>query len=202
MTYIFHRIIYRVFSFLHLNFLVEKERDSNYLKLSMNVWERFLIRLVVYLFYGLLIAMASMWVFSEVLWMKALGIFMAIFLLDRLRYFKRESTSVWSILEYSLDRTTLFGGDFYLWAAEKSLGYDEVKELLSLKKSAYKKVKKEIKEKLNTTLGAKTSKKDLLDFIKGLLKDGVSVSPDILFSRLMENSKNVKIIIDNALASS
>ncbi len=200
--YVFYRVLYRISSFLHLNLFSKKEGDLNYLKLSMNVWERFLIRLVAYLFYGLLIAVASMWVFSEVSWMKMIGVLIAVFLLDRLRYFKKESTSAWSILEYSLDRTALFGGNFYLWVAEKSLGYDEVKDSLLLKKSAYKMVKKEVKEMLNMTLGAKTSKKDLLDLVKDLLKDGVNVSPDALFSHLMEKSKDVRIIVDHALASS
>ncbi|MEK9183507.1 MAG: hypothetical protein AAB890_00335 [Patescibacteria group bacterium] len=194
--YVFGKSLYRILTFLRLNFLAK--RDLNYLKLSMNVWERFLVRLFTYLFYGLLIAISLMWIFSEIMWMKIIGIVLALFLADRLWWLKKESTSAWSILEYSLDRATLFGGNFYLWVAERALGYDEVKDLLSLKKSAYKKIRKEIKEELNKTLNAKISKEELLKEAQDLLEDGFNVSPDLLFSRLMEKSKDVKIITDNA----
>ncbi len=196
LTYVFGKSFYRIFALLRLNFLIKK--DLNYLKLSMNVWERFFVRLISYLFYGLLITISLMWIFSEIIWMRIVGIALALFLIDRLWWLKKESASVWSILEYALDRTTLFGGNFYLWIAERSLGYDEVKDLLLLKKAAYKKIKKEIKEELNKTLNVRPLKKDLLASAQDLLGNGFNVSPDLLFSRLIEKSKDVKIIVDNA----
>lgn len=193
--YLFNRFFYRIFVFLRLH--SPTRENFNYLKLLMSAWQRFLVRLISYVIYGLLIVLVGIWIFSEIFWMKTIGIVLAIFLIDRLWWLKKESAASWLIVEYALDRASLFGGDFYLWVAEKAIDHDRVKRLLKNKGIKAADFEKNIKGKLKTTLSLKLSSKELADLANQLLGQDLSLTPDYLFVRLIEKSFDVRILIGN-----
>lgn len=166
----------------------------------MSVWERFVVRLISYLFYGLLIATAVVWLFSETLWMRTVGVFLLVFLLDRLWRLKKESASCWAIIEYALDRASIFGGNFYLWIAERTVGYDDVKNFLTKNNISHPLLRKSIKEKLNKNLDYKHSKGELLHLVESLINENDKLAPLDLYERLLEKSKDVKILNDGAIS--
>jgi hypothetical protein len=154
-----------------------------YLKLMMTPWERFVWRLFFYVFYGLIITLAVIWVFSELLWMRMTGIALTIFLVYKSLQFKKESVSAWAIVEYALDRAVLFGGNFYLWVVERCLTYDDVKQKLQSEGVVLKSYKNKIGEDLKKTLGVKKNRKELAVMANGLLAEAIYVSPADLFVR-------------------
>ena len=186
LLYLFNRFFYRVFVFLRLHSATQE--NFNYLKLSMSVWQRFLTRLFCYVVYGLLIVLAAVWAFSEIFWMMVVAIILIIFLADRLWWLKKESAASWLIVEYALDRAALFGGDFYLWAAERAVDNSAVKNFLRSRGLKAEAVEKEIKSKLKTTLSVKTSPKELSDLAEQLLGRNLNLTPEALFIRLMEKN--------------
>ncbi len=193
LVYLFNRFFYRVFVFLRLHSPFQENFNS--LKLLMNAWQRFLVRLVSYVIYGLLIVLVAVWLFSEILWMRTVGIILAGFLIDRLWWLKKESAASWLIIECALDRASLFGGDFYLWVAERAIDHAQVKKILKSRGVVVAEVEKKIKGKLKTTLSSKHSSQELASLADQLLGRDLSLTPDALFVRLTEISSDVKILV-------
>lgn len=191
--YLFNRFLYRIFVFFRLRSLQEK--NYNDLKFSMSAVERFAVRLIGYVFYGLLIVLVVVWLFSEIIWMRIIAVILLVFLLDRSWWLKRESAASLLIVEYALDRAEIFGGDFYLWAAERAVDHSTVKNWLAKKGIRHKDLEKRIKGRLKSALDQKTKKQELVRLAEDLVGDGVSLPPDRLFERLIEKSEDVRMLL-------
>ncbi len=111
----------------------------------MSVGGRLLVRLASYVSYALLLVAALMLVFSDVPQLKAVGILTALFLLDRARHSRKAekkatrlppgrvnaaahfSPASYGAMEWAFDRASVYGGNFYLYVAERLLGRREIR---------------------------------------------------------------------------
>lgn len=157
------------------------------------------MRLVAYVAYGLLVVTAVVWLFSEILWMKVIAIVLAVFLLDRLWWLKKESASAWLIVEYALDRSALFGGPLYLWVAERLVTNNQVEKFLKNKNINPDNLETKIKGKLKSMYKIVTSKKDLVALAGDLMGNGIALTPVALFLRLVEKSEDVRILVGDGI---
>ena len=158
------------------------------LRLKMGMGGRVVVRLVTYVSYGSLAAAGLTLIFAELHWMQSLGIFIALFLIDRLLHFNQAekkltlvtesdkvnlnyyiSSSAFGILEKSVDKATFLGGDVFLWLAKQCLLNQSVRKKLLHMNVHWKEFEKKIDELLKNDLKNRSSKKQVLDSVRVLV---------------------------------
>lgn len=115
------------------------------IRITMGGGGRFIVRLIIYVFYGALASASVVLVFADFRWMTSLGVFIILFLIDCLFHINhaeeplsrmpREgvinlatytSPSVMNILERALEKSYFIGGDVLAWVALQCLSFQEV----------------------------------------------------------------------------
>lgn len=158
------------------------------LRLKMGMGGRFVVRLVTYVSYGALTAAGLTLIFAELRWMQSLGIFIALFLIDRLLHFNQAekkltlvsegdkvnlsyytSSSAFGILEKSVDKASFLGGDVFLWVTKQCLIHQSIRKMLLRLDVRWKDFEKKIDELLKEDLKNRSSKKQVLDSVKVLV---------------------------------
>ncbi len=126
-----------------------KEFYFESLRLKMGGGGRFIARLLIYVFYGTLTASAVVLVFAELRWMQSLGVFLVLFLIDRLLHIHQAEEKLshmskegrvnlalhlspegLSILEKAVDKASFIGGSFSLWVARECLSRPDIKKFV------------------------------------------------------------------------
>jgi hypothetical protein len=119
------------------------------LRLRMTVGGRFLVRIVSSGFYLIMIATVFTFIISDVGWLKWLGVFMFLFLIDRLIHLREAARSIKDLsrmsrvniadyltpkaflaLERSLDRSYFTKRNLFLGVARQLIGFSEITETL------------------------------------------------------------------------
>jgi len=192
-------------------------------RLEMTSFGRFLIRLTSYSTYGVLAAAAIAFSLSDIRWLSAIGILIALFLADRLLHFGQAEShlvnmpkgkvnlsyyvkpSAFSIIEYVFGKALLAGGDFGLYIAEKLINRKEIKKGLLRLDIKAEEVEMKIDEYIKSSMTTKNTKKELLveaeklikvAFEHALLSRSEYIEPKDLFSALSDigNPKVSKLL--------
>lgn len=115
-------------------------------RLHMMVVGRFVVRFIIYSFYGILVAAAVAFSTSDIIWLNSLGWLIVLFFGDRLLHFGKAERSLaklpkrgkinaaaytlaqtYSAIEWAFDRALALGGDFYLYVLCRLLQNKDVR---------------------------------------------------------------------------
>ncbi len=177
-----------------------------------------MVRLAVYAVYAVLVVVATLFLIGDILPMKYLGGLIGLFLLERLSHFRKAEKSLVSslappwrwpagrlntakflspasfgILEWALDRATLAGGNFYLYAASKLARRSEIQEGFLRMDIKPRDLIAQVNSYLEKPSAVKQSKSELLKQIENLVAAAFShayktgnyqIEPKDLFSGL------------------
>ncbi|MDP3901476.1 MAG: ATP-dependent Clp protease ATP-binding subunit [bacterium] len=119
-------------------------------RLKLTSSGRFLVSFITYLFYGVAVASAVVFLLSDLIWLQSIGFLLAAFLLDRLLNLRKAdrsiiaigqsgkintadylSPSAYAAIERSLEKSLLAGGDFFLYLIDNLIGRSEIKSGLT-----------------------------------------------------------------------
>ena len=150
-------------------------------RLRMTIPGRIFVRTSVYVGYLVLVAAAFTLLLSDLTWLRALGIFLTLFLVDRAMHrrdadrdfsempesgrvnlAKYTRPRAFSVLEKAYDRSVLGRRNFFLELALQLLGFPEIKEGLRRLDVNPEEFKAKAEEFLKETAGGKESKADIL----------------------------------------
>lgn len=177
----------------------------------MSLIGRFAIRLFVYTSYAVLIVLTILFLVGDVSQLKASGILIGLFLLDRLRTLGRSeyslarlpsgrlnsaayfSPATYLALEWAFDRASFSGGNFYLYLAKKLITRHEIAEGLLRMDVKAAEMLVQIDKQLAASLSGKSSQADLLSsagaigkagFSEAVRSSGSEIEPKDIFSAL------------------
>ncbi len=148
---------------------------------------RFLVRFVSYSGYGILVAAAITFSFSDVKWLQSAGWLLALFLADRVAHLGKAERSLAHLprfgsinialylspqtllaLEWAFERVFLVGGNFYLHLLKKLADRREIREALIRMDVPLEDFLKKIESGLEASLSIKNDRKLLLESAEGL----------------------------------
>lgn len=164
-----------------------REFYFNSYRLEMGGAARFLVRLISYITYGMLAASVMVLTFAELRWMQSLGVFLILFLADRLihinkaekkfTYLPKEgrvnlkdylTPSAMIVLEKASEKAVFIGGDLRLWLMKECLERPGLKNKI---------MSKEIDKQLKNDC-QRHSKKEVLSLLEPLIKSAAIIALD------------------------
>ncbi len=158
-------------------------------RLEMTVMGRLLVRVSVYLAYGILLASTASFLISDIRFFRWIAIFFLFFLADRLYHrgnaerslknLKSGSRSVnvkdylrpatWAILESSFDRSLIGGGDLCLRIFKNLLSRNEVQVALMKLEINPDEVSQKLDDYLRESLARRPNRKEMAQTVEGLV---------------------------------
>ena len=147
---------------------------------------RFLVRLVSYFSYGLLLVSVFLFSTSELAWLKAFGLLVILFLIDRLAHINKSerplarlslkhpnvrcymAPAAYRALEAAFDRAAIVGGDVVLHSMRELVERPEIRTGLARMDVKSEALLVKIDDYLKETAGEKKTKSELLPLIENV----------------------------------
>ncbi len=195
-------------------------------RLNLEPLARLFVRLTTYSFYTILAAATATFLFSDINWLFLLGLFLSFYIIDRLLHINEAersfnasgdnvlkektnsalylSPSALSILEKSMDKSLLVGGDFYLHLLKFLIGQKDIREAFIRMEIPIAEFSEKLRDLLKESVnkGVKNSKGNLIKKIEEIskLSFGAAIAnkekfmePRVVFSVLgFCDSENIK----------
>jgi hypothetical protein len=184
------------------------------IRLKMGMGGRFLARLFIYAFYGSLAASSIVLSFAELRWMQSLGIFIILFLIDRLMHINQADKKLAelppgrvnlneyllpttnNVVEKASERCYFLGGHFDLWLIKQCLEQVEIKKGLKRLEVDVKVAVKKIDQLIKSDGQIKIKKSQIEEMLDRVVKEageralergGSYVEPQDLFTVLAKS---------------
>lgn len=157
-------------------------------RLEMTAAGRFLARLISYSAYGVLVAGAVAFSFSDIGWLRSTGLLISLFLLDRVVHLGKAdriltrlskervnaaqylNPAAFSVLERSFEKARWSGGDFFLYVADYLIAKKEIRKGLQRLGVDSEEMEKKIASYLTLNNAAPLSKEQVLKHVESLVR--------------------------------
>ena len=159
----------------------------NSIRSRMGMGGRFLARLFIYAFYGSLAASSIVLSFAELRWMQSLGVFIILFLIDRLIHINQANKQLTElpegkinlndyllptttgIIEKASERCYFLGGSLDLWVIKQCIDQVEIKKGLKHLDIKWKVADKKVSQLIKTDQKRRLKKEEIEELVEDLV---------------------------------